>query len=624
VCHKGTVRLSVVLLTAGLAVAFAQTAQDWRKIGGSGVELFLASPATGPVDHVWYSPGGSVLFARTHSGRVFQTADYESWSLADPAPEPPLVARASAIRLPEIGARILAAGADGSRIYALGRQLFRSDDGGRTWANLTAWRSQAVIGDGQHSVAVSPADPDQLVVANNYGVWRSTDGGLSWTGINQGLPNLTVRRILSAPNGTHGTRILSDQLGVLELTPGASVWTPVPTPAPDAEALLRQKYSPVVGADLSAVTQAGNVVYAGSSDGRLWVSFDGGATFRNTQAPGGTSGRVERIFVDSAEPRVAVAALSGPGNHVLRTTQFGNFWDVLDNNLPDTSVRSVTAERSTGAIYAATDKGVFWTRTDLENASSPAVTWTALSRLPAAGATDVLLNPAGVQLYVALDGYGVFATAAPHRQRSLRIVNGGDFSTRPAAPGSLLSVIGSRVNSARGGDLNYPVLAASDNESQIQVPFNVVGNNIALSLLTPDGTFRRDLPLQPVSPSIMINREGAPMLWDADSGLPLDVKNVARSNGRLQIWATGLGRVRPDWPAGLPAPHENPPSVVASIKVFLDGAPLLVTQATLVPDFVGFYLIEVQLPSIVNAGTSVLSMTADNQESNKVPLFIEP
>ena len=220
----------------------------------------------------------------------------------------------------------------------------------------------------------------------------------------------------------------------------------------------------------------GNVIYAGSSDGRLWVSFDSGVTFRATQPPAGTTGRVERIFVDAAEPRVAVAGLSGPGNHVLRTTQFGNFWDILDNNLPDASVRSVTAERAAGAIYAATDKGVFWTRADLENSSSPVVTWTALGRLPAVGATDVHLNPAGVQLYVALDGYGVYATSAPHRQRSLRIVNGGDFSTRPAAPGSLLSVIGGRVNSARGGDLNYPVLAASDGESQIQVPFDVVGN----------------------------------------------------------------------------------------------------------------------------------------------------
>ena len=58
------------------------------------------------------------------------------------------------------------------------------------------------------------------------------------------------------------------------------------------------------------------------------------------------------------------------------------------------------------------------------------------------------------------DGYGIYAMAAPHRQRNLRIVNGGDFSTRPAAPGSLLSVIGGMVTSARGGSLDYPVLAA--------------------------------------------------------------------------------------------------------------------------------------------------------------------
>ena len=156
---------------------------------------------------------------------------------------------ASAVRLPEAGALVIPSGLNGSRLYALGRQLFRSDDGGRTWSNLTAWRSEAVVGAGQHSLAVSPGNPDQLVVANEYGVWRSMDGGLSWTGLNQALPNLTPRRILSTPNGTHGTRVLTDHLGVLELTPGASVWTPVPTPVPDAEALLRQKYSPVVGAD---------------------------------------------------------------------------------------------------------------------------------------------------------------------------------------------------------------------------------------------------------------------------------------------------------------------------------------------------------------------------------------
>src|SRR5262249_10105081 len=161
---------------------------------------------------------------------------------------------------------------------------------------------------------------------------------------------------------------------------------------------------------------------------------------------------------------------------------------------------------------------------------------------------DVRLDPAGFQLYIALEGYGVYAAAAPHRLRNLRIVNGGDYSIRAAAPGSLLTVIGGEVNSATGAGLNYPVLAGSATESQIQVPFDAVGPNVSLALRTPTGIVTRDLPVVPVSPAIIVSRDGVPMLWDADTGMPLDVRNAARSNGRLQIWATGMGKVTPDWP----------------------------------------------------------------------------
>jgi len=156
------------------------------------------------------------------------------------------------------------------------------------------------------------------------------------------------------------------------------------------------------------------------------------------------------------------------------------------------------------------------------------------------------------------------------------------------------------------------------------VPFEAVGPNVSLSLHTPGGTVQRELPLLPVSPAIMVSSEGAPMLLDADSGLPIDFRNVAHSNGRMQIWATGLGRVRPDWPTGMQAPSENTPAVVAQIRAFLDGSPLQVTRATLVPGYIGFYLIEVQLPPVVNAGTSELHITADTQESNHVLLTVEP
>lgn len=627
VCHKRTYRPAVLVFTlaAVAATVAAQTAPDWRKVGGSAVEISLASPATGPVEQVWFSASGNALLARTASGKLFQTQDFETWVAADPANQAPRPVPASAARLPESGAAVIQAPGNPARSYALGRQLFRSDDGGRTWENLTAYRSDAVIGTGQHSLAISPLDPDQLVVANDFGVWRSMDGGMSWSGLNQSLPNLAIERILSTPTGRAGTRVTAAGIGALELPPGGTVWQMADGVAPDPEAALRERFAPVIGTALSAVTQVRQYVYAGSRDGRIWYSIDNGATFRETPMPRGINGPVERIFVDPIEPRVALAALGGTGPRVLRTTQFGNFWDVLDGNLPDGAVYSVTADRAAGAIYVATDRGVFMGRADLENSSAPAVNWTDLTqKLPKAAATDVRLDPAGVQLYIALEGYGIYAAAAPHRIGSLRIVNGGDFSTRAAAPGSLLSVLGGRVNSATAAGLTYPVLSGSDTETQIQVPFNAVGPNVSLALRTAAGTVTRDLPVQVVSPAILISRDGAAMLWDADSGLPLDFRNPAHSNGRLQIWATGLGRVRPDWPAGMQAPLDDPPAVVAQVKAYLDGTPLQVTRATLVPGYIGFYLIEVQLPAIVNAGTSELMISAEGQESNRVQLTIEP
>jgi uncharacterized protein (TIGR03437 family) len=91
----------------------------------------------------------------------------------------------------------------------------------------------------------------------------------------------------------------------------------------------------------------------------------------------------------------------------------------------------------------------------------------------------------------------------------------------------------------------------------------------------------------------------------------------------LQIWATGLGKVRPEWPTGRAAPLENPPSVVASVQAYLDGQAVEVLKATLVPGYIGFYLIEVQLPLVLNAGTSELYISADGQESNRVPVAVE-
>ncbi len=144
---RGTGRLIGLTLLAVLAVA--QTRPDWRKVGGSAVELMLAGPATGPVSRIWFSPDGSQLFARTASGNTFATVDFENWVAVAGADAPPATALPAPARLPESGAHTLGTTSDPSRIYSLGKQLFRSDDGGRSWTNLTQYKSESIIGGGQ-------------------------------------------------------------------------------------------------------------------------------------------------------------------------------------------------------------------------------------------------------------------------------------------------------------------------------------------------------------------------------------------------------------------------------------------------------------------------------------------
>src|SRR5579863_251095 len=384
---KRAKRLAFALLVAaglGLAQPAPDTLRpDWRKIGSTSVELQLASPATGAVDSVWFSADGRTLYARTQTGRVFETADFENWTAsASPAPRNDNAIAAAVERLPAANSVVRASPADLRHVYALGAHLYSSEDGGRTWANLTAYKDESVIGPGQRDLAVSPLDSNQLVVANEHGVWRSMDGGLSWTGLNRFLPNLTIRRILATPANGRGVEVEIDGVGDAELPPGSAgaryAWQPVAGARSQRDAEARRAYSTDLGAEITAAAAAGDVVYAGSSDGRIWVSTDRARTWTLSRISG--NGPVEALFADAQAPRVALAALGGSGTHVLRTTNTGSggFWMDLTANLPDVPAHALTADRGAGAVYVATARGVYYARQDLETPGSPSA-WKLIS-----------------------------------------------------------------------------------------------------------------------------------------------------------------------------------------------------------------------------------------------------
>ena len=75
------------------------------------------------------------------------------------------------------------------------RHVFRTTDGGATWANISGNLPDVPV----TAMAIDPAAPSDLFVGSDVGVFRSVDGGASWVSFNEGLPNASVYALAFHP-----------------------------------------------------------------------------------------------------------------------------------------------------------------------------------------------------------------------------------------------------------------------------------------------------------------------------------------------------------------------------------------------------------------------------------------
>ncbi|HEY3839004.1 MAG TPA: hypothetical protein VGL72_20665 [Bryobacteraceae bacterium] len=599
---------------------------SWRKLGNDSVGVNLAGPAGGPVDQVWFSTAGDRLFVRTRAGVIFETSDFSRWAFSrnplTPVPEMNL----GGVPSPETGAKVVQSPTS-AQLFALGLNLQASDDFGRTWNNLTAFNRTPVIGAHQHAVAVSPLDRRQIVVGNDFGVWRTADSGMSWSSLNEELPNLPIRRLL-APASSGSLRAEIDGIGTVELPPAAAAshanWI-LSAGASDQNELQRQAASKKLGTEITAFARTAALWFAGSADGRLWTSPDSGATWNLATAR--AAGRIEAIRTgsetDNSRGALAVASsMAGPTALNLRLfrTVDGNYWEDLSAGLPEGALHGVAVDSTASVAYVAGDKGVFTAHVDMNNLV-PVSGWQQLPGLPNAAAMDVRLDSGRNLLYVAVEGYGLFSTPAPHKTSGVRVLTAADQPAESAAPGVLLHVQGSGLSRVRSDASDLAVVTTTASSAQVQVPFGASGSTLALTVDSAAGQSKLSLPLRAAAPSILVDGDGLPIVVDASSGLTLDARNMARPGTRIQVFASGLGKVDPEWRAGVPAP-DDPPVVTALVTARLEGNSVEVTKATLAPGYVGLYLVEVQLPGLVNAGAADFSLVVNGEPSNHVKIFL--
>ena len=229
--------------------------QTWRQVNTGLTNLCINAIAVSPR----FAEDRTVLVG-TAGGLFISRDGGETWTPL-PGPEAVLTLAYS----PD--GRLILAGAPHEGV-------FRSPDGGQTWqASNTHLYGRLVVG-----LVLSPAfaqDQTLFTVSLEDGVARSTDGGATWQLTSQGLPTTQLPALVISPAYPEDrTLFVGGSGGVFRSTDGGETW-----------ALAGLADTEVRALDLSPAFAQDRTLLAGASEGRLFLSTDGGTTWRALSHP---------------------------------------------------------------------------------------------------------------------------------------------------------------------------------------------------------------------------------------------------------------------------------------------------------------------------------------------------
>lgn len=163
--------------------------------------------------------------------------------------------------------------------------LGRSEDGGASWRLLSELSS--VRDQGIAALAIAAENADRIYAAKpaiagfatdpaqGYGLRRSDDGGRTWTNISAGLPGLELRFLAPDPKRADRLYVTVDGKGVFRSDDAGGRWV-------KASAGLEHPYFSSLTLDPSTP----DLLYVSNTSSQLFRSEDGGASWRElTEAP---------------------------------------------------------------------------------------------------------------------------------------------------------------------------------------------------------------------------------------------------------------------------------------------------------------------------------------------------
>ena len=300
-------------------------------------------PYGGHVTALHATPEG-ILFAGTIEGGIFRSSDGgETWG---PANEGLRVYEDKA--LPSIFAF---AQEENIHYAGTGGDLFYSTNGGASWRKLTRLREDLGI----TSVALIS---DALYIGRpEKGIFRSDDGGESWTPINDGLNYVDVQRLMTSEKALFA----KTPDGIFRLKAGANSWTKLVIV--DAWKLNTAE------SKITGFAVAGDIIYAATADGDLLRSRDMGDWWKSIK-PKKSIRYFDGELAAVGNTIFHIGSGSSDGR-VFRSNDGGGSWTMFNTGLINQSIQSITAlsEKmlyvgTVDGVFRSTDGGESWARTN--------------------------------------------------------------------------------------------------------------------------------------------------------------------------------------------------------------------------------------------------------------------
>ena len=268
--------------------------------------------------------------------------------------------------------------ADPSVFYAATRAgVYKSADGGATWSSASAGLADAAT----RSVAPEPMDPATVYASTPSGIYRSTTSGAEWTRILDGEGSVVVAP--SAPSRVYAWT----SAGLYRSDNGGDTWigltgmglTSWYSLEPDINGhpasglvLVAAKDPDVVFAVSSSRDRAGTSLYRSSDGGGAWTEVLAGAGF---------------IVPDPKNPSTLFAAA---GNRVFKSLDVGRTWTAVSPGGWDDAVVDIAVNPLDPSVYVIrSSSGEF----SLQRSGDAGATWEEVRvEVPAKSVRRVLLD----------------------------------------------------------------------------------------------------------------------------------------------------------------------------------------------------------------------------------------